>query len=359
MRQYNINRLRYTLQLHFHWKYYRLLFLTRFVTSVILSATVNLTKIAVRMNAGAKIKSNYRGLQRFFSNFKMDYTEYMKFVLKMLPEKAKFYLVMDRTNWKFGQSPINVLMLGIIYKEHCFPFCWELLDKGGSSSTEERKELLGKAISVLGKNRILALICDREFIGVRWFKYLIDHGLEFHIRVPKQLRVGSILAKDRKTINWIFRFWKENVKIDYPKQVIIFGYKLWISGMKSNKGYCVVVSRNDNINSLNKYQLRWTIENMFGAFKTRGFHFESTHIKELEKIKKLIFLVSIAYIWCVLVGLWVRESIKIRIVTHGRKEKSIFRVGFDFLIYFINMLISGESYNKHESNEVINLLSCT
>ena len=266
---------------------------------------------------------------------------------------------MDRTNWKFGRSPINILMLGIIYKKQCIPFSWELLDKGGSSSTYERKEILKRAISVLGKERILGLLADREFIGVRWFKYLIDEAIEFHIRIPKQIRVGSILATNRKTVNWLFRYWKENARIDYHKPVIILGYKLWVSGMKSDKGYCVVVSNKDNYNSLEKYQLRWTIENMFGAFKTRGFNFEQTHMKDLGKLKKLLTLVSIAYLWCIMVGMWISESIKIRIVTHGRKEISIFRAGLNYLITFINKLLAKKIYNPFEFKEVLNLLSCT
>lgn len=357
--QYNINQLRLTLQLHFQWNYYRLVFLTRFVSSIVITATINLARIAAFMNTGAKIASNYRGLQRFFSEFKMDYREYMRFVLKLLPEKEKFYLVMDRTNWKFGQRPINVLMLGLIYKKQCFPFCWELLDKGGSSSTEERRDLLEKAIEILRKERILGLICDREFIGVRWFKYLFDQQIEFHIRIPEQLKAGSLLAPKRKTIDWIFRFWKENAKVDHPIDVTILGYKLWVSAMKSKKGICIVVSRYNNFNSLEKYQLRWTIENMFGAFKTRGFDFESTHMTNLQKLKKLIALVSIAYVWCVLIGLLVKESIKIRIATHGRKRKSIFRAGFDYLTVFIKKLISGDIHNRLEFDEVIGLLSCT
>jgi hypothetical protein len=86
----------------------------------------------------------------------------------------KFYLVMDRipsTREKFGKSNINILMLGIIYKKMCFPLYWMLLDKGGSSSQRERKELLQKAINLLGKERIAALLGDREFIGVRWFQF--------------------------------------------------------------------------------------------------------------------------------------------------------------------------------------------
>ena len=359
MKQYNINQLQKRLQIHFHWNYYRLKFLRQFITSLILSSTVNLARLSLYYNTEIKNKSNYRNIQRFFKLFAIDYVEYMHFVLKQLPKKGKFYLVIDRTNWKFGTRAINILMLGIIYKRLCFPFCWELLDKGGSSCTSERKEILKKAISVLGKDRIEGLLGDREFIGVRWFKYLIDEGIEFHIRIPKQIRVGSILESNRKTVNWLFRHWKEKAKTDYHKPVKILGYTLWVSGMKSNKGYCVVVSNKDNYDSLEKYQLRWTIENMFGAFKTRGFNFEDTHMKDLEKIKKLIVLVSIAYIWCVLIGLWIHESIKIRIVTHGRREKSIFRVGFDFLIRFINVLLSEKIYNYEEFDEVINLLSCT
>lgn len=359
MKQYNINQLRERLQLHFHWNYYRVIFLTRFITSLILSSTVNLTRIALLFNSKTKHQSNYRSLQRFFKVFNFEYIDYMHFVLKQLPKQEKFYLVMDRTNWKFGRSPINIMMLGIIYKRQCLPFCWELLDKGGSSSTAERRELLKKAITVLGKDRIQGLLGDREFIGVRWFKYLIDEGIEFHIRIPRQIKVGSILASNRKTVNWLFRHWRENAKTDYHKPVIILGYRLWVSGMKSEKGDCVVVSNKDNYNSLGKYQLRWTIENMFGSFKTRGFNFEQTHMKDPEKIKKLIALVSIAYVWCVMVGLWINESIKIRIATHGRKEKSIFRVGYDYLTTFIKKLLAYEIYNPFEFKQVVRLLSCT
>jgi len=266
---------------------------------------------------------------------------------------------MDRTNWKFGNSNINILMLGVIYKDNCFPLYWELLDKGGSSSTQERKKLLTKAIKLLGKDRILGLLGDREFIGVQWFRYLISNQIEFHIRVPKQIKVGSSLKKHRRTIEYLFRYCKENVKMDYPKPVNILGFNMYVSGMKSSNGFCIVLSSKSNLKSLEKYQMRWTIENMFGAFKTRGFNFEDTHMTNLEKIKKLIVLISIAYTWCVLTGLWISESIKIRIMNHGRKQRSTFRCGFDYLTTFVRKLLSGNIYNDLEFKDVTKLLSCT
>lgn len=359
MKRYNINKLTLRLQSKFKWNKARLRFLTNFVTSLILCATVKLSRIALLINPDVKSESNYRGLQKFFKNFKMDYEEYAEFVISLLPKKERFYLVMDRTNWKFGKTDINMLMLGIIYKKICFPLYWMLLAKRGSSSTRERKELLSKAINLLGKDRIAALLGDREFIGVYWFKYLIEQNIEFHIRLPKQIKIGSVLKENRKSITYIFRFWKENVKIDVPKALDICGFKLYISGMKSKKDYCIVVSSKDNLDSLEKYQQRWTIENMFGAFKSRGFNFEDTHMTDLEKLRKLIVLVSIAYLWCVLVGLWISESITIRIMKHGRKQISIFRKGFDFLTTFIKKLLTGTIYNDLEFNEVVNILPCT
>jgi hypothetical protein len=359
MKQHYINKLNSTLQSKFQWNKARVKFLTRFVSSLILSATVKLNRIALMMNTEVKSETNYRGLQRFFQQFKMDYEEFAGFVISLLPSKEKYYLVMDRTNWKFGETNINILMLGIIYKKICFPLYWNLLDKRGSSSTQERKELLQKAIDHIGKERIAGLLGDREFIGVHWFKYLTGQDIEFHIRLPKQVKYGSLLLKHRKTINNLFRFFKENVKIDHPKKVKILGFNLYVSGMRTDKGYCVVVSNKDNLNSLEKYQQRWTIENMFGAFKTRGFNFEDTHMKDLEKIKKLIALVSIVYIWCVLVGLWYDATVPIRLMTLGRKRVSIFRYGFNYLTVFFKKLLDGLIYNDFEFNEVTKLLSCT
>jgi len=355
MNHHYYNELRKTFQSYFQWNKARLKYITTLIISLIDVATVNLQRISLKMNSTVKTESNYRNLQRFFQNFKMDYEEYARFVLSMLPRKEKYYLVMDRTNWKYGRGDINILMLGIIYKNTAIPLYWEMLDKGGSSNTRERKQILNKAIVLLGRERISGLLCDREFIGVKWFKYLIDQGIGFHIRIPKQVKQGSVLKKNRKIVNNLFRFLKENGKLDYPKHVDIFGFKLYVSGMKSKNGYCVVVSNKSNFDSLKKYQMRWTIENLFGAFKTRGFNFEDTHFKNLEKIKLLIVIVSIAYLWSVLIGIWLDTVIPIKIKEHGRKSVSIFRYGFDYLIRVIKSIYD----NLYEFNNLVKILSCT
>ena len=52
----------------------------------------------------------------------------------------------------------------------------------------------------------------------------------------------------------------------------------------------------------------------------------------LERLKKLLALLTIAFFWAIKTGEWRienREEIKIK--KHGRKEKSIFRHGLDWI----------------------------
>ena len=61
---------------------------------------------------------------------------------------------MDRTNWQWGKANINILTLGIAFKGIAIPIYWTLLDKKGSSDTQERIALIQKFIHSFGKQCI-------------------------------------------------------------------------------------------------------------------------------------------------------------------------------------------------------------
>ena len=63
-------------------------------------------------------------------------------IFSLLPEKNNLILVMDRTNWKLGGKDINILILGISYKNIAFPLMFKMLDKRGNSNTAERIALI-------------------------------------------------------------------------------------------------------------------------------------------------------------------------------------------------------------------------
>jgi len=93
-----------------------------------------------------------------------------RFIFGVLPIKENLVLVMDRTNWKFGNSNINILMLGVCYNNMAIPLIFKMLDKRGNSCTEERIE--SKFMDWFGREKIDCLLADREFVGQKWLGFL-------------------------------------------------------------------------------------------------------------------------------------------------------------------------------------------
>ena len=73
------------------------------------------------------------------------------------------------------------------------------------------------------------------------------------------------------------------------------------------------------------------MEVLFQALKSRGFNFEATHLKDAERLKTLLAVLTIAFCWSYHVGAWRHVVKPIRIKKHQRPAKSIFRYGFDWI----------------------------
>jgi hypothetical protein len=67
---------------------------------------------------------------------------------------------------------------------------------------------------------------------------------------------------------------------------------------------------------------------------------EKTHLKDIQRIEKLILLVMIAFVWCYKIGIYPHQINPIKIKKQGRRAKSIFKYGLTFLA---NVLLSFEN----------------
>ena len=69
-----INLLRQTLKPLLGWHGARLSFLALFLVALLRVKTINLTEIATGFRSNARTESSYKRLQRFLSNFDLDYS---------------------------------------------------------------------------------------------------------------------------------------------------------------------------------------------------------------------------------------------------------------------------------------------
>lgn len=314
------------------WNKARISCLAQILQALICVRTVNLTQISLFFKTSAKHESSYRRVRRFFSDFSFDRTVIISLFLALFCLKKELILILDRTNWKWGKKDINILLLSVAYKGIGIPLYWSVSDHSGSSSTEKRKEVLKAIIEKIGSQRIYAFLADREFIGEEWFRFLKKRKIPFVIRIKKNTMAGGI----RKCYQVpILELWKAKGKTSSVKNypVLIWGHLLYVSIVqaKKTKEPMIVVSNQEFPDAISLYRRRWEIETLFGCLKTRGFRMEDTHMTSPEKIEKLLFVLSIAFVWSYKLGVAKQEEDPIPIKPHGRPAKSLFRLGLDYL----------------------------
>lgn len=329
----HISELRNILAHFFDWNKSRLTCLAQIIQALICVRTINLTQIAAAFQTECKEESAYRRICRFFTDFSFDFSAIAPFILKLFPLGEKGILILDRTNWKWGKTPINILMLSIGYKGISIPFFWSVLDLEGNSCFSDRVSLLERALKRFPVDRIEVFLADREFVGKEWFRYLIRNSIPFIIRVKSSYLITSEHEELPVKIRAFLKKFGKRKKV-LSIEIEMWGQKLFLSFQKGRKGSkepMILVSNRSFQDPLKLYRKRWGIETLFGCLKTRGFRLEDTHVTDPDKIERMVFVLAIAFCWAYKIGEFGLNEVSIPEKTHGRKAKSIFRHGLDLI----------------------------
>jgi len=327
------------------WHGARIKFVTLFVLAVLKVGDVMLLRIAGAFDSAAKVSSNLKRIERFLNDFELDYGTIARLLVKLvgLANQQQWVLTLDRTDWKFGRTPINILMLGIAYKGVAVPLFWVLLPKKGNSNQTERIRLLERFIAVFGVERIQCLVADREFVGKKWFAFLIDHNIEFVMRLKENFYVERN-GKSRQ-LKRAFANLQLRQRRRCRKPYLLNGNLVYITAVRLPKEWLFLASPNYCHQACQYYQQRWEIETLFKAFKTQGFNLENTHLENPDKLAKLLALLAIAFVWCYKAGIWLDQQKPIRIVKKtGNRMYSFFRYGFDYIQHLL--------LNTHKTNDL-------
>lgn len=307
------------------------------IFALIQTRDVNLTGIALSLYGNASNKSRYRFLQRFVADLKFCYMRLAKLLLEIMEvdQSQKWLIAIDRTNWKFGSFSINIFMLSICWKGVAIPLIWTMLDKEGTSNTEERKDLIWLFIEWFGSHRIGGLIGDREFIGDSWMKWLDDMQIPFYLRIKAGVQITNSIGVFRTSNHLVHSILPGHVRTLKGARRLgqkRAGPEVYISAFRRLDGELVIIATNDKVDeAADIYKRRWEIETLFACMKTRGFNLENTHLIHLERIRTLVALVAIAFVVGYKIGLWLNDKKPIKLKKHGYKEQSFFRYGLDYI----------------------------
>lgn len=311
----------------------RLETLSMLLIGLIQGRTVNLTHIASQCHGSARHASKYRRLQRFFQHVRLDQAVIAALVVRMLKLARPKCLALDRTQWKLGRTDVNILMLAIVTRRFRVPLLWSVLDHRGNSNTEQRIALVQRYLALFGPSSVDLLLADREFIGADWMTFLIENRVPFAIRVKQDL-VMALADSSQWSIETLLRTKRARHTI-HTLDLFLPGRGLPIQlaakRLKSGAWLLVMTNTSAPRRALQAYRRRWGIECLFGDAKTRGLNLEDTHLTDPAKIDTLTAVLSLATAWIYNSATATMGMKAIPRKTHGRRQKSWFRIGFDAL----------------------------
>ena len=329
-----ISELKRILKQNFKWNKCRVDCFAKMLLSLFSVRTVNLSEIALSFASKANTDSRYKRLQRFFRYFKIDYNILAKWIFSLFASKEKVYVVVDRTNWFWGKTKINILTLGIAHEGIAIPLFWKLLSKAGNATAKEHQEIIKRFVDLFGRKCIAGVLGDREFASGHLFKWLNKEKIPFFVRI-KEGSVVKIRGKKFTSAKRLFKHLEIKQRNTYGMAVEISDATVYLAGSRSERGELMIVATNQKTrNAVEIYLRRWEIETLFSCLKSRGFYFEATHLRHLARIEKMMALLTVGLCWAHKIGEWRSEIKPIRWTKHRhciRPQNSYFRLGLDLL----------------------------
>jgi hypothetical protein len=307
----------------------------RALVALLSGRKISLHQVTHLMPGNQNPEANRQQLRRCLDHEMTTPEAWTRAIAALLP-KGKWVLALDRTEWKRGTSTINLLVLAVVVHGCAVPLLWSTLANPGASDTQERKNLLGRFVALLGKERVRFVTADREFIGREWIGWLLEQGLAFRIRIKAGEWLGHAdPAKGQKRGSDWFALQACRCK---PRPMTLWGLRVYVGGKYLRGGEYLIVIGSEKGDLLCEYRLRWKVETLFQALKGRGFDLESCRLFQERRLSSWFGLLALALCWCLKVGSLLDGSTPLPLKTHGRRAVSVFLRGLRELQALVSRL---------------------
>jgi len=296
-----------------------------------------------------KINTAYTRLIRFFKIKRIDAfcVGIIRMIIHLFDFKGPVYMSLDRTNWKIGGNNINVLFIGLLITDGVFiPVIWQLYNKRGNTSEEERSELITRFFKVwpVEKEVKITLLGDREFIGVNWFDFMKKVDFSFVVRARMQDYYSQIPMMSGKTVDQVEKHIQRKIKRNgyFQSPILLKGnlfyYTVFTNNSKRKKKedkWLILISDKKDLNWIStSFPKRWGIEVFFYHCKTNGFNLADLNLTDLLKAQLMMGVTAICYVLSIKKGIECQKTEKTLLKNYVSKKSraiSLFRLGYDNL----------------------------
>ena len=314
-----------------------------FVLGAIRAESVVIPKVAEALLAEseAKAPSIERRLQRFLSNSSIQPEKVWDSLLQVvLPafQNEPMRFVIDLTNY---EEHAQLIYIGLIVHSRVLPVAWKVMpgQKKWDQGLWDAIEQLFQRIEPYIKNTDYTLIGDSAF-GCYPMVYLCKkYGWHYLFRICEQhtckswsaegqllpaCAVSTLVSAPGKRFSGAVQLWQE-----HSIETNVSGY--W--DKRYDEPLLVISDRPAGNIRIKEYKKRWKVESTFEDMKSRGWDWEESHVRRLDRVDRLLLVLFLLLWWMAhLAAACIRQGKRDRYDRHDRRDKNIFRLGRLYLL---------------------------
>lgn len=309
-----------------------------FVLGAVRAKSVVLPQIAEALLAEseAKASSIERRLERFLSNPRIDVEQtWEQLLAQVMPffREKPIRLVIDVTPY---EEHAQVIYLGLLQHSRVLPLAWKVMpgqQKWEQGFWECIEELFERIAPYLGMTDC-TVIGDSAFGCFAMVQLCQRYHWHYLFRIAGQhtcqrrssreqwgesLAVCKLVRSPGKRFQGSVRLWQDE-PIETELSI------LWDAA--EEEALIVISDRPAGKGRLAEYRLRWRVEATFQDGKSRGWNWEASHVRALERVNRLLLVFGLLLWWLAhLAATCIHHGKRTRYDRADRRDKGIFRIG--------------------------------
>lgn len=315
---------------------------------IILSARLHLSFLArclpMRIQQDSRIRWLRRLLAARFMRQDLVYQPLLRQSLSRFKLK-EWHLIIDRTNWL--DHDVDIVTISLHYHRRCIPLIWQQIKHGGVPLADY-VALVKQCARLIPPSVEVVFHGDVEFGGAEMLRTLRQLGWDFILAQRHHVQFYLIGAAKGQALNTLpvspqHPCQVANVDLFAQErigaiQIVAFWQKQLDKDGQLRREVCYLATSlplSRNIRRLGSR--RWGIEPFHRDYKSSGWQLEQSHLKDEASREGLLLALALCYLLCVSLGRWLcKTGHRAYIDNHPKRHLSLFRLGWDFIVHYIN-----------------------
>lgn len=311
--------------------------LAMFVLGAIKAESIVVQRVAEELleESDAKVPSIERRLQRFVSNEHIEVEDiWEQFLAQVLPywQHHPITLILDITPC---EEHAQVVYVGLLQQSRVLPLAWKVMpgqEEWEQGQWEIVATLFEHVARALGEADC-TLIADRGLSCLTLIQLCQAHGWHSVLRIKQaeyaqRKRYGTfqgwqtcseVVAHTGQSWFGTVRLWKEHA---FETQLSA----VWEEGHE--EAWFLISDRPAGRKRVQQYGWRMRVESTFQDMKRRGWQWESSHVRQRDRLERLLLVLFLAFCWLMhLAASCVHSGRRSRYDRHDRRDKGMLRLG--------------------------------